>query len=127
MNDKYVTEYAQGIAERKYCLADGLWHAEYIMRQYEAEIWDKLEELGVVYASGDEKNHDKWRLQDIEWDHYDCSIELIDCVDGFTLTTAQRDAINAMGFQIIFCNYKDGPHLYGKKTAAMNAMPVIKD
>lgn len=124
MNDHYVTKYAQEIAERKCGLADGLWHAEYIMRQYEAEIWEKLEEIGLVHPPDNPKHY---RLHDIEWDRYDGSIELMDCEDGFTMTTAQKEAIHAMGFGLIFVNYKNGPHLYGNKTAAMNAMPVIKD
>ena len=127
MYDKYVTEYAQGIVERKYSLAQGLFHSEYIMSQYKYEIWDKLEELGVVYDDGDEKNFDKWRLHELEWDYYDQSIELIDCKDDFTLTSKQYQAILDMGFKIIFVNYKNGLHLYGKYTAARDAMPLIKD
>jgi len=123
MYDKYVTEYAQGIAERKYNLSRGLFHAEYIMNQYKEEIWDQMEKAGIVKGPDD-----SYKLNDIEWDDYDCSIELIDCVEGFTMTQAQVDLLKKeMGFHIIFVNYKAGPHLYGRRTAAMNAMPVIQE
>ena len=124
MYDKYVQEYAQGIADKKYSLADGLFNAEYIMSQYKWEIWNFLEEIGVA-KSPDNPSH--YRLQSIEWDDYDRSIELMDCEEGFTLTQAQYDAIKGLGFEIIFINYAQGPHLYGNYTAAMDAMPVIKD
>jgi hypothetical protein len=125
MNNKYVTEYAQGIAERKYKLSEGLFNAEYIMKQYQWDIWKRLEEIGVVHPP-DNKEH--YRLSDIEWDNYDNSIELIDCEEGFTLTAEQDRIIREeMGFGIIFVNYKAGPHLYGNHTAAMDAMPVIRE
>ncbi len=124
MNDKYVTLYAEKIAKRDCNLSEGLFQAEYIMREYESEIWDFLEELGVVHPPG---NKEKYRLADIKWDSYDSSIELMDCEDGFTLTKEQKDKILGLGFVTIFVNYKNGPHLYGNHTAAMDAMPVIKD
>lgn len=125
MYDKYVTEYAEGIAKRKYKLSEGLFHAHYITGQYESDIWDFLTKIGVVHPPDDDKHY---RLADIEWDSYDNSIELMDCEDGFTLTTEQdRQIREELGFSIIFVNYKNGPHLYGNHTAAMNAMPVIKD
>jgi hypothetical protein len=128
MYDKYVTEYAEGIAKRKYKLSEGLFHSEYLMRQYQSEIWDYLEKIGVIYNTSDETNFDKWRVADIEWDYYDNSLELIDCEDGFTLTSEQYKKIHEeLGFSIIFVNYKNGPHLYGNHTASMDAMPVIKD
>lgn len=125
MYDKYVTEYAEGIAKRKYKLSEGLFHAHYITGQYESDIWDFLTKIGVVHPPDNEEHY---RLADIEWDSYDNSIELMDCEDGFTLTTEQvRQIREELGFSIIFVNYKNGPHLYGNHTAAMNAMPVIKD
>lgn len=124
MNDKYVKEYAKGIAENSYKLAEGLFHAEYIMEEYKTAIWEFLEEIGVVYSPG---NKDHYRLEDIAWDNYDESIELIDCEDGFTLTTDQYNAIKRLGFEIIFVNYKKGPHIHGRMTASEDAMPIIKD
>ena len=122
MNDKYVTEYAQGIVESKYNLSEGLFNAEYIVSQYEHEIWEQMEKAGITNsADGSSK------LNEIAWDVYDQSIELIDCIEGFTLTQAQLDLLkNEMGFKIVFVNYK-GHHLYANRTCAMDAMPVIKD
>ena len=122
MYDKYVNLYAQEILDRKCNLANGLFHSEYIMNQYKWEIWEFLEKIGV--ACDDKENY---KMHSIEWDEYDSSIELMDCEDGFTLTKDQEKAIHDLGFKIIFVNYKNGPHLYGNHTAAMNAMPVIKD
>lgn len=124
MYDKYVKMYAEGIAKKEYSLADGLFHAEYIMGQYKWEIIEFLEKIGVIHPPDDPEHY---RLQDIEWDNYDNSIELMDCEDGFTLTSEQEKAIHDIGFSTIFINYKNGPHLYGNHTAAMDAMPVIKD
>lgn len=125
MNDLYVKKYANGIANNEYNLAEGLFHAEYIMKQYEWEIWAFLEKIGVVHSPDDPE---KYRLDGIEWDYYDCSLELKDCVDDFTMTTEQVRAIKEdLGFSIIFVNYKNGPHLYGNHTAAMDAMPKIKE
>lgn len=120
--EKWVAKYAEEIRTGSCSLANGLYHAEYIMNLYKDEIWERLERLGIAKdAEG------KYKLHDLEWDYYDQSIELMDCEEGFTLTSAQRDAINDMGFRIIFVNYKNGPHLYGNHTAAMDAMPEIKD
>jgi hypothetical protein len=124
MYDKYVTMYSDRIAKRECNLADGLFYAEYIMGQYKSEIWDFLEKIGVAHPPDDDKHA---RLESIEWDFYDRSIELMDCEDGFTLTTEQDKAIRDLGFSIIFVNYKNGPHLYDNHTASMEAMPVIKD
>jgi hypothetical protein len=36
------------------------------MREYKQEIWDKLEEIGVIHPSDDPE---RYRLEEIEWDN----------------------------------------------------------
>ncbi len=124
MYDKYVTKYALEIANRTCNLADGLFHAHYLEQEYRHEIWEFLKKIGVVHPADNPKHY---RLKDIEYDDYDSSLELMDCEQGFTLTSEQVTAIENLGFTTIFVNYEEGPHLYGNYTSAMNAMPVIKD
>lgn len=113
--EDWVFDFANGIANNRYNLANGLFNAEYIVRRYENKIWQFLKDIGVT------------GIEDIDWDQYDNSLELLGCVDGFTMTKKQLDALREQGFFIVYVNYKNGPHLYGDRTASMNAMPVISE
>ena len=93
-------------------LAEALHRAHMYQQKLEDDIFNRL---GIIFDIKIDKFGcvDIYPCEDITYDAYDNSLELIDCAEDVKLTKEKLDKILELGYSRVWLNWKDNTEQYG--------------